>query len=113
MVFPHKDIDFRADRPIGPSWEVLGAPYTAEDDFAVALGKLNDDQFNEVEQRIGLDPSSPGDGNRVGRLLDAVNAHQYNFFVTVERISAYDIKPKVEAVDAAGDKPNVGVIIIG
>lgn len=92
---------------------MLGAPYTAEDDFAVALGKLNDDQFNEVEQRIGLDPSSPGDGNRVGRLLDAVNAHQYNVFVIIERISAYSIEPEGEAGDEGTSKPNVGVIIFG
>jgi len=76
---------FRETRPVAE-------PYTHEDDLGLALAKLNDAQLAEIERRIGIESETD---DRAGRVLDAVNTHQYNFFVTVERISAYGIEPGV------------------
>jgi len=95
---------FRETRPVAE-------PYTHEDDLGLALAKLNDEQLAEIERRIGIEGETV---DRTGRILDAINVHQYNFFVTVERISAFGIKPEGERDEPAPrGRPDVKVVIIG
>lgn len=43
-------------------------------------------------ERAGRRPWCEGEtDDRVGRVLAAINAHEYNFFVTIERIDAYGV----------------------
>ena len=99
---------FRETRPVAE-------PYTHEDDLGLALAKLNDEQLAEIERRIGIEGETV---DRTGRILDAINAHQYNFFVTVERINAYGIEPEGETEGESDEpaprgRPDVKVIILG
>lgn len=75
-------------RPTFRETRSVTEPYTREETLGRAIAKLDDEQLTEVERRIGVEGETD---DRVGRILAAINAHEYNYFVTIERIDAYGV----------------------